>query len=265
MEVTVRSYAKANVGLKIEGRREDGYHLISSYFLLLPFYDKLKISIEDGPYSVSIKGNESYIGSKEDLMEKSARLFSLKTGLTFSLKIEIKKNIPLQAGLGGGSSDAASVLVALNNYFKYFSNEELISFSQLVGADVPFFTSGYKCAYVSGIGEKVEDREWLKEYKYVSLFRAKGSGVSTIEAYRKLDECNLTTTPLPSLVYPLKRNLFPNDFERIEGKSIFDEIKNTIEEDDYLSLSGSGSVWFLLSKEPYCSKSEYFLSCKKIM
>lgn len=265
MEVTVRSYAKANIGLKIVGKREDGYHTISSYFLLLPFYDELKISIENGPYSVSIKGNESYIGSKEDLMEKSARLFSLKTGLSFSLRIEIKKNIPLQAGLGGGSSDAASVLVALNNYFKYFSNEELISFSQLIGADVPFFVSGYKCAYVSGIGERVEEREWLKEYKYVSLFRAKESGVSTIEAYRKLDECNLTTTPLSNLVYPLRRSEFPNDFELIEGKRIFDEIKNTICEDDYLSLSGSGSVWFLLSKEPYCVKNEYFLSCKKIM
>lgn len=265
MQMIVHSYAKANVGLKVTGRREDGYHTISSYFLLLPFYDEINVSIEEGPYSVSIKGNESYIGSKEDLMEKSARLFSLETGLSFSLKIEIKKNIPLQAGLGGGSSDAASVLIALNNYFKYFSQEELIDFSQLVGADVPFFTSGYKCAYVSGIGERVEEREWLKEYKYVSLFRAKGSGVSTIEAYRKLDEYNLNTTPLSNLVYPLKRSEFPNDFELIEGKSIFDEIKNTIKEDDYLSLSGSGSVWFLLSKEPYCSKSEYFLSCKKII
>ena len=72
MQMNVRSYAKANIGLKIVGKREDGYHTISSYFLLLPFYDEIKVSIGEGPYSVSIKGNESYIESKEDLMEKSA-------------------------------------------------------------------------------------------------------------------------------------------------------------------------------------------------
>lgn len=265
MKKSIKAYAKVNIGLRITGKREDGYHLLSSYFLLIPIYDEIEVEVERGEYSVTIEGND-YVNNELDLMAKACNLFRERTGLSFKIKIKIKKNIPLRAGLGGGSSDASSILVFLNSYFSYFSNSELISFSSLIGADCPFFVSGYKLAYVSGIGEVVEKREWTMPYSYITLFRDNDKGTSTKEAYKKIDEIKKKDEYeiLPPLSYPLKRSFFPNDFEKVEGVELYESIKNSLETGDYLSLSGSGSVWFLLSKKEWQGDRKYLISTNRL-
>ena len=263
MVYKTKAYAKVNIGLRIVGKRDDGYHLISSYFLLIPLYDEIETDINNGS-GVIINGNESYLDKGEDLMEKAVRIYKEKTNLDFSLSIKIKKNIPTKAGLGGGSSDAASVLRVINSHFKLLSDEELLILSEKIGADVPFFVSHLRVAYISGIGEKVEERKLPGEYEHIALFRASGSGVSTKEAYSSLDKLSLPADSLPPLEYPLSRDKYPNDFERIEGDEIYRRMKETLTNDDYLSLSGSGSVWFLLSRNEWKGKSHDLIYKGKI-
>ena len=250
METMIRAYAKVNIGLKVLDKRSDGYHNIDSHFLLIPFYDELYLSLRPSPFlSVTISGNEGYLPpGKTDIMEKAAVKYSERTGITFSLSVRINKLIPSQAGLGGGSSDAAAVLLFLNSRFSAMEKEDLVLFSSSVGADVPFFVSGAKAARVGGIGEIVEEEEWNLPYSHISLFRGVGSGVSTAEAYGKLDERKLGKSVLPRLSYPLERPSFPNDFEILEGDGILSIIAPYLSSGDYASLSGSGSVWFALTK-----------------
>ena len=174
----VKAFAKINIGLKVGEKRSDGYHNIDSYFLRIPFFDELTLSLEEGEYRVEIKGNEGYLEKgKTDIMEKAARLYSERTGKRFSLSIDIDKHIPEKAGLGGGSSDAAAVLLFLNKYFKSLDREELILLSQSVGADVPFFVSEEKLARVNGIGEIVITLIYDVPDKYIYVFRGKVGGV----------------------------------------------------------------------------------------
>lgn len=254
MVYKTKAYAKVNIGLKIVGKRDDGYHLLSSYFSLIPLYDEIELSIDDGSDTI-IKGNREYLEAGEDLMAKAVRIYKAQTGLEFSTLISIKKNIPTRAGLGGGSSDASSILKLLNNHFKALDNEDLMMLGAKIGADVPFFVSGFKTAYCEGIGERVEERHLPEEYEYIALFRSEGSGVSTADAYSALDNITLSSDPLPPLEYPLTREKYPNDFEKIEGDGIYRELKESLTGGDYLSLSGSGSVWFLLSRSEWKGKS----------
>lgn len=264
MEKRERAYAKVNIGLKVGEKRSDGYHNIDSYFLRIPFYDSITFSLKEGPLHITIKGNDSYIQGGQDIMEKAAKLYSERTGITFSLEIEIEKEIPFKAGLGGGSSDAASTLLFLNDYFQALNEEELIKLSSSVGADVPFFVSKCNLAHVGGLGEIVTPVSYSLPYKYVSLFRAKDSEISTKEAYSRLDERKTLYTSLPSLSYPLKREDFPNDFEILDGGDMLRSIKKVVNDNDFISLSGSGSVWYVLSEKKMALKSEDFISCRPI-
>ncbi len=263
MVYRTRAEAKVNIGLKITGKRDDGYHTLSSYFLLIPFFDEIEVEIKEGD-GTEIEGNCGYLSSGEDIMAKAVRLYREKTGLVFGVHIRIRKNIPTKAGLGGGSSDAAAVLRILNDHFNAMSRNDLLSLSSSVGADVPFFTTGYRFAYVEGIGERIEECSFPEGYSHITLFCAPGSGTSTKEAYRKLDSVKLDSRPLPDITYPMTRTLFPNDFERIEGTGMYDTLRNKLGKNDYLSLSGSGSVWFLLSEGEWKGNEPELIASRKL-
>ncbi len=263
MVYRTEAYAKVNIGLKITGRRGDGYHTLSSYFLLVPFHDDISLEIVDGN-GIRIEGNGGYLTFGEDLMAKAVRLYKEKTGLRFGVVIRIRKNIPVKAGLGGGSSDASAVLGLLNDRFSALSKEDLMTLSGSIGSDVPFFTSGLRFAYVEGTGEIINGRSFPSEYRYITLFRADGSGTDTASAYRRLDALDLDQRPLGDISYPVTRSSFPNDFEKIEGTENYDRLKDRLREGDYLSLTGSGSVWFLLSREKWTEKDEALLSTAKL-
>jgi 4-diphosphocytidyl-2-C-methyl-D-erythritol kinase len=149
---SVLSPAKLNLGLKVIGKRPDGYHLLKSVFCLIDLYDKIDIQITlNGKISL-IEHQQAWFYQK-DLAYKAAILLQEYSGCTKGANIKIKKVIPSGAGMGGGSSNAATVLIILNHLWETgLTTDELLGLGAQLGADVPFFVRGQN-ALVEGIGE----------------------------------------------------------------------------------------------------------------
>jgi 4-diphosphocytidyl-2-C-methyl-D-erythritol kinase len=145
--------AKLNLFLHITGRRSDGYHLLQSVFMLIDWCDTLHFDLRaDGQISREDLATPLPV---DDLIIRAARALQAASSSSFGVHIGIEKRIPAQAGMGGGSSDAASTLLALNRLWKLdFSLEKLTQIGLQLGADVPFFLGGHN-AWVEGIGEKI--------------------------------------------------------------------------------------------------------------
>ena len=149
--------AKLNLFLHITGRRADGYHLLQSAFMLIDWCDTLHFELRnDGVVS---REDLSWELPADDLSTRAARALQTATGCTQGAHIAIHKSVPAQAGMGGGSSDAASTLLALNRLWKLnLPLETLMSIGLGLGADVPFFLSG-RHGWVEGIGEQITPLE----------------------------------------------------------------------------------------------------------
>ncbi len=145
--------AKLNLFLHIVGRRDDGYHLLQSPFMLIDWCDTLHFSRRsDGQIS---REDLTWALPQDDLVVSAARALQQATGCTAGVHVGIHKSIPAQAGMGGGSSDAASTLLALNRLWNLqLPIEALCRIGLALGADVPFFLGG-RNAWVEGIGEKL--------------------------------------------------------------------------------------------------------------
>ena len=145
--------AKLNLFLHITGRRKDGYHLLQSVFMLIDWCDTLHFDLRaDGRIS-----REDLITPlpADDLIVRAAGLLKAASNSPLGAHIAIEKRIPAQAGMGGGSSDAATTLLALNRLWQLdYSVEKLAQIGLQLGADVPFFLGGHN-AWVEGIGEKM--------------------------------------------------------------------------------------------------------------
>ena len=152
--------AKLNLFLHVTGRRLDGYHLLQSVFMLIDWCDTLHFERRtDGQISRTDLGDASANGIEalpaEDLAVRAARALQKACGTTLGVHISLEKRIPSQAGMGGGSSDAASCLLALQRLWGvYLPPEKLSALALSLGADVPFFLCGSH-AWVEGIGEKI--------------------------------------------------------------------------------------------------------------
>ncbi|HEY4373193.1 MAG TPA: 4-(cytidine 5'-diphospho)-2-C-methyl-D-erythritol kinase [Burkholderiales bacterium] len=146
--------AKLNLFLHVVGRRADGYHLLESVFQLLDFGDTLEIAArEDGVIRrvTEVPG----VPEEEDLVIRAAKALQAATGSPQGADIAVHKRIPMGGGLGGGSSDAATVLLALNDQWKLgLTRAQLIAIGVKLGADVPFFLYG-RNAFAAGIGEEL--------------------------------------------------------------------------------------------------------------
>jgi 4-diphosphocytidyl-2-C-methyl-D-erythritol kinase len=145
--------AKLNLFLHIVGRRPDGYHLLQSVFVLIDWCDTLHFERRaDGVIS---REDLTTPLPDDDLVLRAARILQQKTGCRYGAHIGIAKSIPAQAGMGGGSSDAASVLLALNRLWQlHLPLQQLMEWGLLLGADVPFFLQG-RNAWVEGVGEQI--------------------------------------------------------------------------------------------------------------
>lgn len=143
--------AKLNLFLHIVGRRPDGYHLLESVFMLIDWADTLHFELRpDGQVS---RQDLTAPLPPDDLITRAARALQQATGTRYGAHIAIDKQIPAQAGMGGGSSDAASTLLALNRLWGlHLSLNSLMSIGLKLGADVPFFLGGHN-AWVTGIGD----------------------------------------------------------------------------------------------------------------
>jgi 4-diphosphocytidyl-2-C-methyl-D-erythritol kinase len=160
--------AKLNLFLHVLGRRDDGYHEIQTLFQLIDFCDQLQFEILENPDISRPQGNYD-VDEQDDLVVKAAKLLQSRTDCRSGAIITVKKNIPLGSGLGGGSSDAATTLLALNVLWECgLSQSDLASLGAELGADVPVFVQG-RSAMATGIGENLQF-EKLGDRHYVLVF-----------------------------------------------------------------------------------------------
>ncbi|MBW2109682.1 MAG: 4-(cytidine 5'-diphospho)-2-C-methyl-D-erythritol kinase [Deltaproteobacteria bacterium] len=152
--LTIKAPAKINLFLKVTGKRRDGYHELSTLMCRVGLYDRIVLCLDQPCITVRCP-HPSVPEGEQNLAFKAAAAFFETLGITHGVGISIDKRIPVGAGLGGGSSDAAAVLTALNNHYGTpLTQEVLMRLALTVGADVPFFIFG-KTALVTGIGEKL--------------------------------------------------------------------------------------------------------------
>ena len=146
--------AKLNLFLHITGRREDGYHLLQSVFMLVDWADRLHLERRaDGHLS---REDLTSPLPADDLILRAARALQTASGTAWGAHIAVDKQLPAQAGMGGGSSDAATTLLALNRLWELdWPLERLLPLGLALGADVPFFLRGHN-AWVEGIGEEIQ-------------------------------------------------------------------------------------------------------------
>ena len=147
--------AKLNLLLRIVGRRADGYHLLQTVFRFIDYADEVRIAVRaDG--EIRRLADLPGVPPESDLTLRAARLLKAATGSRLGADIELIKRVPMGAGLGGGSSDAATALVALNDMWgTALSRSELQALALTLGADVPVFVFG-ESAFAQGIGELLE-------------------------------------------------------------------------------------------------------------
>ena len=147
--------AKLNLMLRIVGQRADGYHLLQTVFQFIDFCDWITFhSVDDG--RVSLQKTMPGVAEADDLTVRAANLLKAETGCESGVRIEVEKNLPMGGGLGGGSSDAATTLVVLNELWGLkLSMEKLMELGLSLGADVPVFVYGYS-SWAEGVGEKLE-------------------------------------------------------------------------------------------------------------
>lgn len=159
--------AKLNLMLRVLGRRPDGYHLLETVFRLVDFCDTVDIAVRtDG--QIVLQNPIAGVPAEQDLTVRAARLLQQATDSRLGATLRLQKRIPMGGGLGGGSSDAATVLMALNRLWSCgLSRKQLMELGLSLGADVPVFIFG-RNAFATGIGEKLTELS-LPERWYVVL------------------------------------------------------------------------------------------------
>ena len=190
-KIKIKAPAKINLTLDVIGKRKDGYHNIETIFQEISLFDKMLIKKIPKGIKLHVKPGNLKISVKKNLCYKAAEIFLEENNIKEGVEIFLKKNIPIGAGLGGGSSDAAGVLKGLNLLFKSrLSNNKLEKLARKLGMDVPFFIKG-GCAYATGRGEELQNIKTSKSF-WLILMKPKFS-VSTKEAYELIDK-NLILT-----------------------------------------------------------------------
>ena len=150
-EITENAYAKINLTLEVIKRRSDGYHEISSVMQTVNLYDLITVQHSD-KLELYVDGG---VGTSNNIVFRAGQLLQAITGTKLGAKISLYKNIPISSGLGGGSSDAAATLRALNKLWKFeLTNKELAEIGSSIGSDVPFLVYG-GTALVMGKGDEV--------------------------------------------------------------------------------------------------------------
>ncbi|MBE6807318.1 MAG: 4-(cytidine 5'-diphospho)-2-C-methyl-D-erythritol kinase [Ruminococcaceae bacterium] len=191
-EVIAIAPAKINLTLDIVGTREDGYHLLESIFQSVTLADTIHVRKKLGK-KIKLVAPRCTCPVEKNTAYRAAMAFFNYTGLSKGVRIELSKEIPQQAGMGGGSADAAGVLVALNELFDtHLTTEQLCEIGLTVGADVPFCLVG-GTAYVTGIGENIQPLPPLPDCHIV--IAQPDQGISTKEAYAAVDNAEILARP----------------------------------------------------------------------
>jgi 4-diphosphocytidyl-2-C-methyl-D-erythritol kinase len=241
--IRVPSPAKLNLFLHITGRRENGYHELQSIFQLIDLYDWLEfIQTEHSQAEISLEGL-SNVDLEHNLIYKAIQILKPYAIQPTGLKIRIEKNIPMGAGLGGGSSNAATTLIVVNQLWQCGLNtEQLAELGVKLGADVPIFVHG-RNAWAEGIGEHLTFID-LDQKQYIVL-----KPDCFISTQRLFSQKTLTrdTKPTKFCAYQLKPSDFRNSFEPL-ARSLYPEVDEAMQYLDQFGtakLTGTGACVFV--------------------
>jgi 4-diphosphocytidyl-2-C-methyl-D-erythritol kinase len=241
--------AKINLFLHVTGQRSDGYHLLQTVFQLIDLSDEVTLhKTEDGQIT-RLSGAQN-IPAEQDLVIRAAKLLQSKTQTNFGCTIELKKKIPMGAGLGGGSSDAASVLWGLNELWETgFSRQELMTLGLQLGADIPFFLLG-KNAFAEGVGEVLHPLELSEKTVFVIYPQ---THIPTVDVFKSPDltRNHPTVTISDFIESPIQEQFGCNDCEKVvvqKYQAVADAIEWLRQKAPLSSprMSGSGSSVFAI-------------------
>lgn len=249
-----RSPAKLNLFLKIKNKRKDGFHNLETIFERIDLCDKISIVVNDSG-EIKVCCDKKICPQKSNLAYRAAKLIKETFNIREGISIKIKKVIPVGSGLGGASSNAATVLLALNKILKLnLSKNKLISSAKELGSDVPFFILETSCARGYGRGEILKPILVNRNIKFWHVLVVPKFRNLTKDMYRKFDDLALTKQIRNDRIKclqngridfkDLKENLF-NSFELIAGSRI-KKIKDRFLQLNvkYVVMSGSGSAVF---------------------
>jgi 4-diphosphocytidyl-2-C-methyl-D-erythritol kinase len=247
--ITKASPAKVNLYLRVIRKREDGYHDILSLMQRISLCDELTFSPNRGGIVLHCPGT-SLPEDEDNIVYRAALAFFSSIGKSPGVEITVRKRIPIAAGLGGGSSNAATTLMTLNEMYGLpLTYDQLIKIGTVIGADVPFFILR-KTAWASGIGERFSESSILPTFWYVLI--NPGFEISTKLVYQGL---NLGLTK-PGINYSIPRfstqedviDGLANDLEKVTVKlhPVLDEIKTLLRKNGARGalMSGSGPTIF---------------------
>ena len=259
MRTTVRAAAKINLFLDITGKRSDGYHIVNMVMQSVSLYDEVTVTIEKGDGEINVSCTDENIPCDEtNTAYKAVREFFKYAEIKpKNVWVKIKKRIPSQAGMAGGSTDAAAVLVALNEMLDTdFSQDELAEIAENIGADVPFCIYGGTMT-ASGIGTILTPLPEMPEC-YIVVVKP-DIKISTKEAYEKSDsmgyeQCRSVESMADAIcrgdIKAVGKALY-NKFEEVVEVPEIDVIKQCMK--DYGAegalMTGSGSAIFGIFEE----------------
>ncbi len=247
-EHTFLAPAKINLFLHITGRRADGYHTLQSVFQLLDFYDTLHLSVRDDGQVIHNNPLPN-VPAESDLCVRAARAMQQATDCKLGVNITLEKRIPIGGGLGGGSSDAATMLLALNQLWSLgLSRQQLMQTGLTLGADVPVFIFG-QTAWAEGVGEELTAIELpanMLTQTYLVLTPNENVATAQIFANSRLTR---DTKPLKIADFSSQANsnLFRNDLENVVCEE-FPSVATTLKwlnQFGEARMSGSGASVFV--------------------
>ena len=235
--------AKLNLFLHITGRRADGYHNLQTVFQILDYSDEITLSLRDDGVIKRVKGLEN-VPEESDLCIRAAKSLKEASRTSFGVDLSIDKKLPIGGGIGGGSSDAATVLLGLNELWNCkFSVDKLAELGLQLGADVPVFVHGYS-AWAEGVGEQIKpiklpETWFLVIYPKISVSTAKifnDQGLTRdcepIKIARFLEGNSFKK--LTNVFEPIVRKQYPPIADALDWLSRFSESR----------LTGTGSCLF---------------------
>ncbi len=285
-EISITASAKINIGLAVGEPLPDGYHPIVSIFQAVSLYDELTIRCDGRLNGIKVAGAFDCL-PENTTVYKAAKLFGEQLGEDIAVEISVEKGIPARAGMGGGSSDAAAVLVGLNRlYGNPFEQAQLALLGKGVGADVPYFIAGKGTALVTGIGDIVEPLRTRNDFWIVMVLP--DVGIATPWAYAQLDAMRRDVRDalfnsnqfleakfrMPKMYYEALRDWdFVNDFQAVVTANFPDLVKvpEVLKSEGAIlvALTGSGSGFFGIfesqSQAERASKSMKIPGTQKIM
>jgi len=262
---TAKSYAKINLTLDVLGKLPNGYHEVKMIMQSVNLFDL--VIVDKVPHGIHISTNCKFIPRNDkNIAYKAANLFFEKTGIKGGAKILIHKNIPVSAGLAGGSGNAAAVLCALNMLYGMPLSNEIYDIALTLGADVPYCIDGGTCL-AEGIGEKLTPLSPLPQFPVILV--KPSVSISTAEIYKKIDFLNTLDRPdTDKALSAIEKGDFDTLFKNM--KNVMEKVSekmcpeiSEISESMYnlgasVSLmSGSGPTVYGIFKDDFSAKTAY--------